>query len=145
MPKTLFVAGAVLAALLAGACKSSTGPSTDSLVGTWDATKAEYVKVSDTGTKVDVVAEGSTVSLVLTASTFTFTVDDARAEQTTLTGTWTKSTDTLTLEPSGVSYTIVFEMTLNGSTLTLDGGGVMFDFTSTGTFEDATLNMVLTK
>ncbi len=145
MPKTLFVACAVLAALLAGACKSSTGPSTDSLVGTWDATKAEFVLKSNTSTKVDIVAEGSTVTLVLTANSFTLTTDDTRTEDASMSGTWSKTTDTLTLEPTGQSFTLVFDMTLNGSTLTLDGGGVMFDFTSTGTYEDAELNMVLVK
>lgn len=145
MSKTLSVACVVLIAFLWGSCKSSTGPSADELEGTWTATKAEFVLKSNTSTKVDIVNEGSTVTLVLGASTFTLTTNDTRVEEQSLTGTWSKTSDTLTLAPSGQSFTLVFDMALSGSTLTLDGGGVMFDFTSTGTFEDAELNMTLTK
>jgi hypothetical protein len=145
MFKAVFAACVVLAALLTGACKSSTGPSADELEGTWTATSAEFVLKSDTSTKVDIVDEGSTVTLVLGSSTFTLTTNDTRPEETSLSGTWSKTTDTLTLAPAGADYTIVFDMALSGSTLTLEGGGVMFDFTSTGTLEDAELNMVLAK
>jgi hypothetical protein len=145
MRRPVFAVCAVVAVVLAASCKSATGPTTESLTGTWHATKAEYVKASDTSVKVDVVSQGSAVTLQLATSTFTFTVNDARVSESPLTGTWTSSKDTLTLAPSGMSFTIVFDMTLNGSTLTLSGGGVTFDFTSTGTFEDAKLNMVLTK
>jgi hypothetical protein len=51
-----------LVALAAGSCKDSTGPDVESLIGTWRATKAEYVSVADSNTKVDIVAQGSTLT-----------------------------------------------------------------------------------
>jgi len=145
MRNNAFVVFTALAVLLLGGCKSSTGPDEESLIGTWQAAKAEYVKAADAGVKVDIVAGGSAVTLELGATTFTFTVNDARVQQAVLTGDWEHSIDTLTLEPSGVSFNMVFDMALNGSTLTLSGGGTMFDFTGTGAFEDAVLNLILTK
>jgi hypothetical protein len=145
MRKSTIIAAAALALLALGCCKSATGPSAETLEGTWTATRAEYVKVADSNVKVDVVAEGSTVTLQLSASAFTFTANATRVPQTVMTGTWSSSTDTLTLAPTGVSFTNVFEMALNGSTLNLDGGGTTFDFSGTRTFEDASLSMTLAK
>jgi hypothetical protein len=145
MRKTAFCICASLIALLLGSCKSPSGPSSETLAGTWRATKAQYVKVADANVTVDVVAEGSSVSLVLATGTYTFTVNDTRVPQSVTTGSWTSSKDTLTLAPAGTTFTIVFDMSLNGSTLTLNGGGVMFDFNFNETFEDATLNMGLAK
>jgi hypothetical protein len=145
MRKTTFCVCAVLVALFLGSCKSPTGPSSETLEGTWHATKAQYVKVADAGVTVDVVAQGSAVSLALATGTYTFTVNDTRVPQSVTTGSWTSSQDTLTLAPSGTTFTTVFDMSLNGSTLTLNGGGVLFDFDSNGTFEEAKLNMMLAK
>jgi hypothetical protein len=146
MRKVAIIAIAVLAILAVGCNKDSvTGPSTETLTGTWKATKAEYVNVANSSIKVDIVSQGSTVTLVLEASTYTFTTSDARVQPSIASGSWSSSKDTLTLKPTGASFTIIFDMALNGSTLTLNGGGVMFDFNADGNFVDATLNMVLAR
>jgi hypothetical protein len=131
-----------LVALAAGGCKNSTGPDVESLIGTWQATKAEYVSVANSNTKVDIVAQGSTLTLLLSASTYVLTITDPGQNPEVINGSWSKSIDTLTLTPSGGSSDSVFDMSLSSDTLTLTGGGAWFDFTP-GNFEDATLNLIL--
>jgi hypothetical protein len=146
MRKVATVALALLASLAIGCKKNSvTGPSTESLTGTWRATKAEYVNASNSSIKVDIVSQGATVTLVLEATTYTFTASDTRVPTNIGSGSWSSSSDILTLQPAGLPFTIIFEMSLSGDTLTLSGGGVQFDFNGTGNFVDATLNMVLTR
>ena len=146
MRKAVLIILAALVILVFGSCKdSSTGPSPQGLTGTWQATKAEYVSVANPSTKVDIVAQGSTVTLVLDTSTFTLTITDPGKAPKVTTGTWTSTTDTMTLEPSGMSGGWTFDMTLSGNTLTLSGANVLFDFGGTGTVQDAKLNLVLTR
>jgi hypothetical protein len=133
-----------LAALAAGGCKDSTGPDVQSLIGTWRATKAEYVSVANPSTKVDIVAQGSTLTLVLNASSYVLTITDPGMSPEVTNGTWSKTIDPLTLTPSGGSSNAVFDMSLNSDTLTLTGGGAWFDFTA-GNFEDAKLNLILAR
>jgi hypothetical protein len=122
--------------------QDSTGPDVQSLIGTWQATEAEYVSVANSNIKVDIVAQGSTLRLVLNASTYVLTITDPGMSPEVTNGTWSKTIDTLTLTPSGGSSKSVFDMSLSSDMLTLIGGGAWFDFT-TGNFEDAKLNLVL--
>jgi hypothetical protein len=133
-----------LAILVAGGCKSATGPDVQSLTGTWRATSAEYVSVANPSTKVDIITQGSTLILVLNASTYVLTITDPGASPEITNGTWSKSIDTLTLTPTGGSSNSVFDLSLSGDQLTLTGGGAWFDFTA-GNFEDAKLNLVLAR
>jgi hypothetical protein len=50
----------------------------------------------------------------------------------------------MTLKPTGVTWSIQFDMTFSGNNLTLNGGSVQFDFNS-GNFEEAKLNMALVR
>ena len=45
----------------------------------------------------------------------------------------------MTLTPAGMPFSWVFDMELNGNTLTLTGGSVEFDFNADGAFEQARL------
>ncbi len=131
--------------IVAAGCKSPTGPDSASLVGTWNATKAEFVKAADTNTKVDIVTQGSTVSLVMSSSTFTLTITDPGESPVVSTGTWSSSTDVLTLTwSSGYVGEAQFDMALVGSTLTLEGGHLPHEFTP-GNPEEAILNLTLAK
>jgi hypothetical protein len=120
--------GVLLAVALGGAaaCGGGTGPSADSLVGTWRATKAEVVSVANPSTKVDLVATGGAVRLVLTeAKTFTLTVTTPGGSDEITTGTWSSSVDVLTMiHPYG---TWQCDMTLSGTTLRLDGAQDSYD------------------
>ena len=44
------------------------------LIGTWRATRAEYVSASNSSLRVDTVAQGSSLTLALEASSFALTI-----------------------------------------------------------------------
>ncbi len=142
--KTLvFLAGVIL--LIAAGCKSSTGPKVESFVGTWHATKAEYVSIANPSTKVDIITRGSTFTVVFSSSTFVLTVTDPGQNPDVFTGTWSASIDTLTLTwTSGMSGESQFDFSLDGNDLTLTGGHMPFEFT-VGSPEEALLNLILVR
>jgi hypothetical protein len=133
--------------VLAAACRKDTvtSPNAQGLTGTWQATKAEYVRADDLSLTYDVVAHGGTVTLTLTSTDFTLTVTQSGASPQVTPGTWTSTTDLMTLTPSGVSFTWVFEMSQSGNNLTLTGAHVEFDFNGDGTNEQARLNLTLVR
>jgi hypothetical protein len=135
-----------VAVLISGGCKSTvTSPNAQGLAGTWQATRAVYVNAADTAVSYDVVAKGGTATLVLTATTFTLTIARAGVAPQVTSGTWTSTTDLMTLNPSGVSFQWVFEMSQSGNNLTLNGASVEFDFTGDGINEQAKLNLALVR
>jgi hypothetical protein len=144
MRKAALIVIVALAFLAAASCKgTSTTPSFQAPVGTWQATSAEYVSVANPSQRVNIVSQGATVTLVLETSTFTLTISNPGESPTVTTGSATYTSDTMTLAPSGTSFTWVFNMTLSGKGMTLSGAHVQFDFS--GTMEEATLTMVLTR
>jgi len=130
-----------------GAGGSPTGSSAagGGLSGTWRATRAEYASAMNSSLRVEVVAQGTSLTLVLDAASFVLTITDPGHTPRVTTGSWTSSRDTMTLKPSGVSFSWVFDMNLNGNTLTLTGGSVEFDFNADGSYEQAKLNLTLVR
>jgi len=130
-----------------GAGSSPTGSSATGggLVGTWRATRAEYASATNSSLRVEVVAQGTSLTLVLDSGSFVLTITDPGHTPRVTTGSWTSSRDTMTLAPSGVSFSWVFDMNLSGSTLTLTGGSVEFDFNADGSYEQAKLNLTLVR
>ncbi len=124
---------ACLVAVTAGlvACgSSSTGPDPATLVGTWQATQAQLVAVSNASITIDLVNDlGGTVELVLAADkTFTLTITLPGEPVDQSAGTWVSS-DILTLTfTSGRSGNQQFDLNLNGDTLTLTGANTDYDF-----------------
>lgn len=144
MKRTGLVLCLAAAVLALGGCKSNTGPEDpEGFLGTWNATKAEFTSVANSGTHVDIVAGGSTVVLLFNATTFTLTVTDPGESPVVSGGTWSASTDIMTLTwTSGSSGESQFEYTLSGDDLTLDNGHMQYDFTP-GSPEEALLDLVL--
>jgi Lipocalin-like domain len=149
----------ILSASLLASCGGSSGsggssgdtvtasPSTVStLAGTWKATRAEFVSTTNSSQRVEIVSQGTVLTLTLDSSgTYTQKiVDPGQAGQTT-TGTWTASKDVLQLQPAGMTWTIQFDMTLNGNTLALNGGHVEFDVNLDGKDEEALAYLTLTR
>jgi len=137
-------------ASLAPACSkdTATGPGStpQGLAGTWKATTAVFVSQSNSSLRTDVVAQQTTVVLVLqSAGTYTFTMTDPGKAPNATSGTWGASSDVLTLKQTGMSFEIQFDMTQSGSNLTLNGGHVQFDFGADGSVEEAILNMMLVR
>ncbi len=137
-----------LASALSGCGDSSspTQPTNDTLAGTWNATRAEFVNAANSGQRVEVISLGATIVLNLHSSgayTLIATVPgDAPATEN---GAWSNSRDTLVLRPTGVTYSVEFDMTLSGSSLSLSGGHVQFDVNGDDADEEAILNMNMTK
>ena len=118
---------AVFAAVSCGG-GSPASPESPPLEGTWTAIKAEYVSVADPVRRVDIVAQGSTVTLVLRESTFNLAIiDPGEAPEVTL-GSWTSSPTTLTLSPAGTTTSWVFTIYQNWDTMVLSGAHVPFAF-----------------
>jgi hypothetical protein len=146
------LAALVAAAALGGGCGGSDSGFTsatqasETLVGTWRATRAEYTSRANSSQKVDVVARGSTVTLALEAAgTFNMTIVDPGQPGNVVSGTWTASRDVLTIVRPGQSGQTEFEMNRSGSTLTLNGGHVLFDVNGDGTGEECVLDLTLVR
>lgn len=143
----------VAATVLSAACGGSdggsgspTGPSGPTLAGTWKATRAEFVGVANPNQRVEVVSLGVSVTLALnSAATFTLTIAEPGAAPQVTNGTWTSSSDTLRMTPTGMSWSWEFDMNLNGNTLTLTGASFEFDVTGDDHDEQAKLNMTLAR
>lgn len=142
---------AAAAALWAGCGGSDSGftsatEATETLVGTWRATKAEYTNRANSSQRVDIVARGSLVTLVLEAGgSFRLTIVDPGQSGNTVTGTWSASRDVLTIAQAGQSGQSQFDMTFGGNTLTLENGHVLFDVTGDGVAEECELDMTLSR
>lgn len=137
--------GSIMAALLvaATACGGDdNGPSGDDLVGTWQASKLELVSVANPATKVELIASGGTLVLVLNeAKTFSMTQTVPGSPDEVTTGTWSASIDVLTLTYGMGTYQ--FDMVLSSNTLTLTGADGSYDFNGDDTDEPAKINLTL--
>lgn len=143
--KRMVLAAACASALVA--CDDGTGPSAEELAGTWNATKAELVSVANPSIRLDVVALGGTVQLVLNENkTFTLTSTLPGEPAEVASGTWSSSVDQLTLTfTSGLSGDMQFDMALSGDTLTLGGADDDFDFNDDGVEEPAKVYLTLAR
>lgn len=138
----------VVASFAVAACGGSNpnAPSAQTLAGTWKATRAEFANASNLSQKVEIVALGTTLTLTLDAGgTYSQKITDPGQGGQTTTGTWSSSKDVLTLKPTGISGNTQFDMSMSGSTLTLNGGHVLFDVNLDGRDEEAILNVTLTR
>jgi hypothetical protein len=140
------------AALLAAGCGSdegtgsTTSPTALSVVGTWKATRAEFVSATNSSLRVEVVAGGTSVMLVLeSGGTYRQQVTDPGEQGETTTGTWSATKDVLTLTPTGMSWNMQFDMTVSASILTLNGGHVEFDVDRDGVDEEALAYLTLAR
>jgi hypothetical protein len=115
------------------------------LEGSWRATKAEFVSAANSSKRVDVVTQGTVVTLALTGSSFVYSIADPGKPPNVTNGTWTSSRDTMALKPNGVTWSWQFDMTQSGNNLTLNGASVEFDFAANGVFEQAKLYMALVR
>lgn len=144
----IVVASLIAAAILAPACdengSSPSAPTAQTLEGTWRATKAEFVSVASSSKRIDVVASGATVTLAFAGNGYTFTLAQTGQAPVVQTGSWSASSDVMTLMRTGMSGNRQFDMTFSGNNLTLNGANALFDF-NTGAYEEAKLYMTLVR
>jgi len=132
MRASRFAAFAALTVSLACGGDGS-GPSRDQFVGTWDATKLEFTNVANTSEKVEIISLGATYTIVLESNgTYgaTLVVPGSAPELTT--GTWSVSSDVITIKETGSSGDQQFNWSLSGNTLTISGANTDFDFDGGG-------------
>jgi hypothetical protein len=141
LKKMALLVPAAIAVFAAVGCGGGgpTDPGFPPLEGTWTAIKAEYVSVAEPVRTVDIVAQGSTVTLVLSESTFNLSiVDPGEAPEVTV-GSWTSSPTTLTLSPVGTTTSWVFTINQGWDTMVLSGAHVPYAFG--GSPEEAILTL----
>lgn len=137
--------GLTIALALALAACGSTAPSASDVVGTWHATRVQYVSTTGLGT-VDLIASGGTATLTLSAdSTYEFRVTPTGGAEVVSSGTWSMSIDVMTVRETGVMGEMQFDMVVTASTLTLGGASAEFDFNGDGTDDPATVNLAFTR
>ncbi len=113
------------------------GPSESSLVGTWHATKMEYISKAGGG-QVELVSQGWAAVLSLDADrTGTLAVTPAALPAWSWTGVWEVDGDLFRIAGQGA------DITLSGGTLRLNGFDGVYDFDGDGTPDPAKLNLVL--
>jgi hypothetical protein len=145
-PANRTVLVSVLSCLTVACSSSSTGPTVPNVVGTWNATKAEFIRVANPATKLELISAGASVKAVFAAdNTFTLTASLPGTQPDVSTGTYTVTTSTLTLNITSntPAENITFTLSMSGNTMSLTGGTAPFNFGNGD--EAATVNLTLTK
>jgi hypothetical protein len=139
---------AVPAVLGLAAC-SETGVEVADLVGTWDATKFEFIDAAggDPVRTFDVILVEGSVTIVLGAdSTYEVTVTLPFASPEVETGTWVVDGSRLTLTSGGVTNEVtVLEVELTGTTLTVTADDLVFDIDEDGDEDPVLLEATFVK
>jgi len=144
--KGLVLLAAIIAGAACGGGDGGSGPNPSTVTGTWQVTKMLFVSVANPQQSVDLIALGGTATLTLDASkTFSIAVNAPPDPPYTLTGTWSLSTDILTLFPDWITGNIQFNIALSGQTMKLTGGHVDYDVNNDGTDEPAILTVECTR
>jgi hypothetical protein len=139
---------AVPAVLGLAAC-SETGVEVADLVGTWDATKFEFIDAAggDPVLTFDVILVDGTVVIVFGAdNTYEVTVTLPFSEPEVETGTWAVDGNELTLTSGGVTTEVtVLEVELTGTTLNVTAEDLEFDIDEDGTDDPVLLEATFVK
>jgi hypothetical protein len=115
------------------------GPPPATLVGTWHATRFEYVSKSGLGS-AEVVGRGWTATLVLNADqTGELSATPQGLDPWSWAGAWEVAGDLFRIAGQGA------DVQLEGNTLRLTGFDGAYDFDADGTADPAKFNLVLTK
>ena len=140
---TILISILVLATL--SSCSDEpTAPKPEQLAGAWTATKAEYVGKTS-GSRVDLVAEGGVVTLLLeTNGNYVYVEIPSGASADTARGAWSASADVMQMTPEGMPYARQFDLDFAGNTLRLTGGDVLHEF-SPGVLEESDLNLAFAR
>ena len=140
---SILVAMLIMATLTS--CKDkTTAPKPEELAGTWTATKAEYVGKTS-GSRVDLVAAGGVVTLLLEADgSYVYVEIPSGASPDTTRGAWNASADVMEMTRQGAAYAVMFDLSFSGNALGMTGGDVLHEF-SPGVPEESDLNLAFTR
>jgi hypothetical protein len=143
---TIRIWTALFAAAALVACGDDADEPTDeNLSGFWQATRAEFVTEAPVQS-LDLVAEGWTVTLNLNdAGPFVLTATPPAGDPEVIVGTWSYTSDTVTLQPEGASFAWVFDLDLGDDRMTLGGASVAYDIDDDEVDEETTLTLALVR
>lgn len=135
----------VAALVFATGCEDTTGVTILDLVGTWNATKVEFVSTADATVTFDLIANGLMLSTTINSDgTYSGSFTLAGQPPDSFSGTMTVQGTTLVFtEPGEQPDTAAF--TLEGNTLTITDTNEKFDFDFDGIEEDATVTTVMVR
>ena len=136
-----------LAASCGGDDDEATGPRSNDLIGSWDATAIELISVANPDVNVELVALGAHGRIVLEANgNFGLSVGIPGEPTEFAGGTWSSTTVlTLAFDSGEIEGTWRFSYVLNGDTLTLTGASADYDFNEDDNEDPAVLNMTLVR
>lgn len=138
----MIMAGFVALAAALGCGNSATAPNPASFEGNWTGTKLEYVSTANPATRTDLVANGATVTLNFDATHgYTLTVKQSGQPDEVTIGTWSATSDVMTMTVNGMNGELQFDMRLTATTLTLTGANASYDVNDDGIMEEAKMNM----
>lgn len=121
------------------------GPASDDITGTWQATRVLYTGLSKSGS-LELISAGGTATLVLNADgTLLFTVSPPGGPEEMTTGRWDLDGDVMTVTPSGMPFSWEFDVSFSGNELRLSGAHVAFDIDGDDRDEETVLEMVLVR
>lgn len=104
------------------------GPKPDQITGLWRATKVEYVSKADPNQRVELIAAGDTVRVTIGDDHgFAFIRSQTAGSPDTTTGTWRLDGDLFRVNPTGMPFEWVWDVSLSGGTLTLKDADMEFD------------------
>lgn len=143
---------ALLLALLpfAASCggdEETTGPISNDLIGSWDATRIELISVANPDVNVELIALGANGRLVLESNgNFGLSVGVPGEPTEFAGGTWS-STNVLTLsfDSGDIEGTWRFNYVLNGDDLRLTGAAAEYDFNGDDVEDPALLNLTMVR
>lgn len=121
----------VVASALLGCGGDATGPNSESVVGTWRATKLEAVSVANPSIKEELVSQGFVLTIAFSAgNTFAATSQWPGLSAEGFNGAYSETGSRLTMTQTDPPPTLAvsFARSVNGNTLVLSGGDSTYDF-----------------
>jgi len=108
-----------------------TGPSSQSIVGTWTATRIEIMSAANASIKEEFVSQGFTLTIAFSAgNTFAATSKWPGESTEGFNGIYAETNSNLTITQTfpPPTLTLSFARSLSGNTLTLSGADVTYNF-----------------
>ncbi len=130
-----------------GGDDEATGPLSNDLIGSWDATVIELSSVANPDVNVELVALGANGRLVLEANgDFGLSVGIPGEPTEFAGGTWSSTTVlTLSFDSGDIEGVWRFDFVLSGDTLRLTGASTVYDFNEDDIEDAAVLDMTLVR
>jgi hypothetical protein len=145
--RVLLLALLPLALACGGDDEEATGPLSNDLIGSWDATVIELVSAANPDVNVELIALGANGRLVLEANgDFGLSVGIPGEPTEFAGGTWSSTTVlTLVFDSGEIEGTWRFDYVLAGDLLSLTGASAEYDFDGNDVEDAAILNMTMVR